>query len=221
MKTVAFIPIKLNNERCHNKNIRSFKNGKPLIQYILNTVKTVKNIDETYVYCSSEEIKKYLPSDIKFLKREEYLDKADTSFNEVLTTFKDKVESDVYVLTHSTAPFLSKETFETSIEQVKSGMYDSAIAVQVVQEFLWKDNKPFNYDIFNIPRTQDLEPLYSETCGMFVYTKKVINENRRIGDSVYLHPVSKIEAVDINTEVDFMIAEAIFNGTICGVTGNL
>ncbi len=211
MKVVAFVPIKLNNERFPNKNITPFSNGKPLIHYILNTLQEVKEIDDIYVYCSDVKIKEYLPDSILFLQREKFLDNSETPFNEILTTFRDLVHSDIYVLTHSTAPFIKKETFEESIKSVKTGKFDSAISVFPVQEFLWKDNKPFNYDVENIPRTQDIDPLYSETCGMFVYKKEVIEKNRRIGDSVYLHQVSKIEAVDINTKDDFLIADAIFN----------
>ena len=36
-----------------------------------------------------------------------YLDLSTTSFNEVLTTFAEKVDADVYILTHATAPFIS------------------------------------------------------------------------------------------------------------------
>ena len=46
MKTVAFVPIKLNSERLPLKNIKPFTNGKPLIAYILETLKNVSNVDE-------------------------------------------------------------------------------------------------------------------------------------------------------------------------------
>ena len=42
MKTVAIIPMKLNNERLPNKNTKELKNGKPLCSYILNTITKVK-----------------------------------------------------------------------------------------------------------------------------------------------------------------------------------
>lgn len=45
MKTVAFVPIKLNSERVPRKNIRAFTNGEPLIKYILKTLEKVKGID--------------------------------------------------------------------------------------------------------------------------------------------------------------------------------
>ena len=211
MKSVAFVPIKLNNERFPNKNITPFDSGKPLISYILDTLLKVKNVDEIYVYCSSEEIIPYLPEGVKFLKREKYLDLSTTSFNEVLVTFAERVDADVYALTHATAPFIESKSIELGVEKVLSGDYDSALAVTKLQEFVWKDGRPFNYDVEHIPRTQDLEPLYTETCGLFVYTRDLIlNKKRRIGDTPYLVEVSKIEACDINTKEDFVIANAVF-----------
>ena len=39
MKTVAFVPIKMNNERLPEKNTKEFSNGRPLISYVLETNK--------------------------------------------------------------------------------------------------------------------------------------------------------------------------------------
>ncbi len=210
MKTVAFIPIKLNSERVPLKNIRKLHNGRPLISYILQTILKVEEVDEAYVYCSSEEICEYLPEGIKFLKRDPYYDLSTTSFNEVMESFCKLVDADVYVLTHATAPFISAETISKAVKEVESGEHDSAMTVLELQEFLWMDGKPFNYSVDAIPRTQDLKPMYSETCGLFVFTKELILEkHRRIGDRPCLIPVSKIEACDINTEDDFIVADAM------------
>jgi len=211
MKVVAFVPIKLNSERVPMKNIRAFKNGKPLIEYILSMLEKVHGIDEIYVYCSDEGIKKFLPSNVKFLQRDVYYDLSSTPFNEVLSGFAKEVDADVYVLAHATAPFMKKESVEKAISKVTSGKHDSALTVTEFKEFLWKDGKPFNYDIDNIPRTQDLETMYVETCGLYVYKRTlIIDENRRIGDNPFLVEITKIEACDINIEEDFMIAEALF-----------
>ena len=80
--------------------------------------------------------------------------------NEVLKAFAKDVPADVYVMTHTTAPFISKESIEKGLDAVLSGEYDSSFAAKKLQDFLWKDGKPFNYELDNIPRTQDLEPLY-------------------------------------------------------------
>ena len=211
MKVVAFVPIKLNNERLPGKNTKPFTGGEPLISYILRTLLNVRNIDEIYVYCSDEKICQYLPEKIRFLKRDPYLDLSSTPFNEVLYSFAKLVPADIYLLTHATAPFMSAESMEKGIEKIISGEHDSALSVVRMQEFLWKDGKPMNYDPLHIPRTQDLPPIYKETCGLYVYNQRLmIEEKRRVGDNPFLIEVSDIEACDINTGDDFLIADAIF-----------
>lgn len=212
MKTVAFVPIKLNSERLPLKNIRPFTNGEPLINYVLNTLLCVTEIDEIYVYCSSKDILQYLPEGIKFLERDPYYDLSTTKFNEVLSSFAELIEADTYVLAHATAPFITAKSISLGIEKVEKEGYDSAFSVSEMQEFLWKDGCPFNYSLDNIPRTQDLEKLYVETCGLYVYCRELImNQGRRIGNNPYLIPVSKIEACDINTSDDFYLADAIYS----------
>lgn len=212
MKTIAFVPIKLNSERLPMKNIKAFRNGKPLIHYILSTLLTVSCVDEIYVYCSDEAILPYLPEGVKFLKRDKYYDLSTTPFNEVLSSFAELTDGDVYVLTHATAPFMTAQSIQKGVEAVAGGKYESAHAVSLLQEFLWRDGKPLNYSLENIPRTQDLPLIYTETCGLYVYTRDlIIRRRRRISDDPYLIEVSKIEACDINTEDDFLIAEAIYN----------
>lgn len=212
MKTVAFVPIKLNSERLPGKNIKRFTGGEPLISYILNTLLKVKKIDEIFVYCSSKSIIDFLPKGVQFLKRDEYYDLSTTPFNEVLVSFCNLVEADTYLLTHATAPFISVDTFEKGIDAVNVNGYDSAFSACELREFLWKDNRPFNYSLDSIPRTQDLDVLLFETCGMYVFKRDlIVRENRRIGKKYCPIIVSKIEACDINTEEDFVIADAIFN----------
>ncbi len=212
MKTVAFVPVKLNSERLPMKNIKPFTNGEPLIRYILKTLQQVSAIDEIYVYCSEESIKAYLPDGIQFLLRDAYYDLPTTKFNEVLQSFAQLKDADTYVLAHATAPFLSAASIALGIGKVNREGYDSAFSVQALQEFIWKDGKPFNYSLNAIPRTQDLEVWMVETCGLYIYRKDLIlKEGKRIGKRPYLIQVSKMEACDINTEEDFYLADALYH----------
>lgn len=212
MKVVAVVPMKLNSVRLPNKNIKSFTNGNPLCTYILNTLKKVKGIDEIYVYCSNPEIQAYLPEGIKYLKRSTSLDQNTTKINEVLSSFANDVFADVYLMTHTTAPFVKAESIESGLNAVISGDFDSAFAAKKMQEFLWKDGTPFNYSLDNIPRTQDLPELMAETSGFYIYNRSVIvDNNRRIGFKPYIVEVDGIESVDIDEAEDFNIADAIFN----------
>ena len=73
MKTVALIPIKLDSKRVPGKNIKPFFDGTPLMHFIQKTCLDAKTIDEVYIYCSDEEVKKYIIPGVQFLKRPEYL----------------------------------------------------------------------------------------------------------------------------------------------------
>ena len=212
MKTIAIVPMKLNNRRLPQKNTKPFTNGKPLCYYILSTLLTVEGIDDVYVYCSNPDIKEFIPNGVKYLRRSESLDQDSTSMTEVLTCFTKEVPADIYVMTHTTAPFMTKESIEKGLEAVELGNYDSAFAAKKLQDFLWKDGKPFNYDLANIPRTQDLPTIYEETSGFYIYKHDVMaNLHRRIGEKPFIVEVGEIEAIDIDEMEDFMIADAIYN----------
>ncbi len=210
MKVVALVPIKMNNERTPGKNTKLFDDGTPLIHFILKSLSNAKEVDETYVYCSKEEIKEYLTDGVNYLKRDEKYDTSTADVNDMFYAFSQAVDADIYVLAHATAPFQTPESIDRGVLAVKSGEYDSAIAVTKMQEFVWENGKPMNYNPENIPRTQDLAPLFVETTGMYIFTKEVItNLRRRIGNNPYMLEVSKLEATDINDPIDFEIANAI------------
>lgn len=199
MKIVAIVPMKLNNRRLPQKNTKRFTNGKPLCSYILSTLLEIDKIDEVYVYCSNPEIKEFIPNKVKFLQRSESLDKDTTSMTEVLTCFTKEVPADIYVMTHTTAPFISKESIQKGLESVVSGKYDSSFAAKKLQDFLWMEGKPFNYTLDNIPRTQDLQPIYEETSGFYIYTHDVMTElHRRIGENPFIVEIGEIESIDID-----------------------
>ncbi|MGN1133069.1 MAG: cytidylyltransferase domain-containing protein [Oscillospiraceae bacterium] len=212
MKTVAVVPMKLNNRRLPQKNTKCFTNGKPLCHYILSTLLTVDGIDDVYVYCSNPDIQEFIPEGVKYLQRSTSLDQDTTKMNEVLQCFANDVPADIYVMTHTTAPFISKESIQKGLDAVESGEYDSSFAAKKLQDFLWKDGVPFNYELNNIPRTQDLPALYMETSGFYIYKNEVITKfNRRIGDKPYIVGIGEVESIDIDEPEDFMIADAIYN----------
>lgn len=212
MKIVAVVPMKLNNRRLPQKNTKCFKNGQPLCYYILSTLLTIKEISEVYVYCSNPDIQEFIPEGVKYLQRSNSLDQDTTKMNEVLQHFAADVEADIYVMTHTTAPFIKSQSIKEGLKAVSSGKYDSSFAAKKLQDFLWKDGQPFNYELDCIPRTQDLPALYEETSGFYIYKKDVItNYNRRIGNQPYIVEVGEIESVDIDEPEDFVIADAIYN----------
>ena len=216
MKVVALVPIKLNSQRLKYKNILDL-GGKPLCYHMTEKLVEVQGIDETYVYCSDEKIKDYMPKKMKFLKRNTYLDGNLVKGQEIYESFIKQIDADIYVLAHVTSPFIKKESIQNALDKVLSGEYDSALSVKKVQTFTWYKGKTLNYDLEDIPRTQDIEPIYYETSAFFIFRKEVFTKmgKRRIGDKPYFQEIDDIEAVDIDYLEDFKFAQAIIKSRNC------
>ncbi|MCR4695279.1 MAG: CMP-N-acetylneuraminic acid synthetase [Pseudobutyrivibrio sp.] len=214
MKTVAFVPIKLNNERLPGKNIKEFYDGTPLIKLVLN--KLVKllddnTVDEVYVYCSDEAIIPYLPEGVKFLQRPAFLDEKTTKGRLIYEEFVKTVEADVYLLEHVTTPLVKVAHIKDCVDHVKSGEYESAFTAKKMQTFFWKGGEPLNFDLFNPPRTQDMEPFFIETTSTFVFTRdSFLRNHSRTSPNPYMCEVEEIEAIDIDYAEDFELADLVY-----------
>ena len=209
MKTVAFVPIRLNSQRVAGKNLRQL-GGKPLLCHILDALRQCRHIDETYVYCSDEHIRPLLPEGVRFLRRDERLDRDTTLGREIYDAFTAEVEADLYVLAHATSPFIRPETIDGALEKVQSGEYDSAFSAEKIQTFAWYEGRPLNYSLDRIPRTQTIEPVYVETSAFFIFSRALwCGRHRRIGERPYMAVVDRIEGLDIDYPEDFAMAEVI------------
>ncbi|MCI8858049.1 MAG: acylneuraminate cytidylyltransferase family protein [Lachnospiraceae bacterium] len=206
MKVVALVPIKLNSQRLPHKNILPIL-GKPMCYHMVDSLVQTKNIDEVYVYCSDPKVTEYIPEGATFLQRDKKLDQDLVKGFEIYRSFIETVDADVYVLAHTTSPFTKTETIENALSHILSGECDSAFSAERVQTFAWYQGKAINYDLNDVPRTQDMEPIWVETSAFYMFKKEIFTEhNRRIGFHPYIQEVSGIEAVDIDTKQDYDFA---------------
>ena len=214
MKIVSIIPIKLNNERLPGKNTKLL-DGIPLVHYIQKTLLLEPRIDERYIFCSSDEIKGNMLPGFTFLKRPKYLDEPASNFTQIFSEFMRQIPADIYIYAHATAPFIECATVRECLDRVLSGEFDSAFCATKIQDFLWQDGKPLNFDAENLPRSQDLVPIYRETSGVYVFRRDVfLQYQRRIGSKPFAKEVTFREAVDINTSEDFTLAEIMLKSDI-------
>ncbi len=214
MNIVAVMPIKLNNERFPGKNTMIL-GEKPLLQYELDNLKLTGILTNIFVFCSDEDIIPFLPSGVSFLKRSTDLDLPSSNFNQIFDSFKEIIDADIYVYAHATAPYISVDTMKQCINAVISKEYDSAFCATKIQDYLWQNGEPLNFDASNLPRSQDLIPIYRETSGIYVFTKETYEKyHRRIGSNPFIKEVSFKESIDINYSEDFELAKALLNTDI-------
>lgn len=214
MKVVAFATIKLNSERVPNKNLQPI-GSKPLCYHILNTAVKVKGIDEVYAYCSDKAVVEHIPDKVKFLKRDARLDGNDILARDIYNAFLEEVAADVYIAICTTSPFTQRETLENALQKVLYEEYDSAFSAKRIQTFAWYKGQPINYELDNVPRTQDMEPVFVETSAFFIFKKELWTKHgRRIGFRPYVQEVGEIEAVDIDTMEDLAFAQTLADNVL-------
>lgn len=212
MKTACFIPIKANSERVPGKNLRLL-NGKRLYEYIIENSIEASCFDEIYVDTNSKEVKEYCEKKrVNVIERKEELARSSANGNDLLMYhLQQHPEYDFYFQLFATAPFLQADTIRKCAEHLtNSNKYDSCFTATENFGFYWLNGNPINYRPCVLPRSQDMMPMIEETTGMYGITKESLQKYRcRIGSKPYIHIISKFEAVDINTEEDFRIAEYI------------
>lgn len=162
---------------------------------------------EVYVYCSDENITKYIPQGVIFLKRDKVLDGNIVKGFQIYEKFISEVEADIYVLAHATSPLIKNTSIENALQHVINNENDSAFSAEKIQTFAWYNNEPINYRLNDVPRTQDLKPIWIETSGFFIFKKEIFTKyRRRIGFNPYIQEVEGLEAIDIDERKDYELA---------------
>lgn len=208
-KLVAFVCIRLKNERLPGKNLLKL-GGRPLYYWIFSELKKIKQIDDVFLYSSSIEEFSQLPEGVLWEKRDIEYDK-NVSCSDLLKSFCRKIESDFYLLAHATSPFTQATTLHSMIKSFSdSDNYDSAFTGSSINSFAWQNGTPANFDPTDIKRTQDMTPYFMENVGGYLFTRKQIMEyNRRVGEIPLLWEVPQIETIDIDNQRDYEFAKSI------------
>lgn len=216
MKIVALLPMKANSERVPGKNFKIF-NGKPLFRWVLDTLLSVKIIDKIIINTDARHIliDHGLIENDKIIIRDRKIDlQGDlVSMNKVIADDVNNVDADIYLMTHTTNPFLSESTINEAINlfinEKKINNYDSLFSVNKFQtRFYMKDGSPINHDPNNLIRTQDLEPWYEENSNLYIFTKKgFTSTSARIGTNPILFESPRFESIEIDNAEDWTFAE--------------
>jgi CMP-N-acetylneuraminic acid synthetase len=215
LKIVALVPMRHHSQRVPRKNYREMA-GRPLYHHILNTLNECPEIDKIVVDTDSEIIIEGLRVDfpqVMIIERPTALRADDVPMNDVLLYDTDQIPADLYLQTHSTNPLLRSETISSAIKSFhkQSDKYDSLFSVTRLQTRLWNVNtKPVNHDPNILLQTQDLPPIFEENSCIYLFTAERLRERKnRIGEKPMMFEIKPDEALDIDEETDFMIADII------------
>lgn len=223
MKITAVIPIRRGSQRVKNKNLRPFYNTTLMALKIENLLK-VPELDSIIVNTNSDEaiefvIDTYIKKGInrvKYFRREEYYASSECSGSEFFKNLGETTDTDIFVYCPCTSPFIKPETISECINQFFISKNSDCVAtVSAIKEFMWLNGKPVNYDPLNAPNSQNLPDIIALNFGATVVAKSDLIKNRNIiGKRPSFVKTSEIEAIDIDTPLDFYLAEQIYKKTI-------
>ena len=209
----ALIPLKAHSERVQGKNVRPFC-GRPLFHWILETLRNSNHVSETVIDTDSEEIARDAKANfaVRVLMRPRELHGDMVGITPLIEYDLSQLAGEFFIQTHSCNPLLSSTTIDSAIEMFfASPKADSLFSVTPVQKrFYWPDGRPVNHDPTNMLRTQDLPPILEENSNFYIFSRESFTKNNhRIGARPIMFPMDAIEAIDIDTEADFRVAESV------------
>ena len=201
------------SQRVPGKNYRPLA-GKPLFHHIIETLRSVSEINQVVVDTDSEPVMDgvgRLFPDVKLIQRPEHLRADNIPMNEILLHDTEQIESDFYLQTHSTNPLLKAETVSQAIRTFFSEYpnYDSLFSVTRLQTRLYfQDGHAINHDPRELIQTQELPPVYEENSCLYLFTREnLLKQHHRIGERPFLFDITPKEAWDIDDELDFAICD--------------
>jgi len=203
------------SQRVPNKNFRELA-GRPLFHYIIDSLLDCPEIGRIVVNTDSQPIQADLARNypqVTVLIRPSELRADDVSMNEILLYDTEHVPGDLYLQTHSTNPLLRAATISQAIREFITHMddFDSLFSVTRVQTRFWdRFTHPINHDPEVLIQTQDLPPIYEENSCIYIFKAENLRQRRtRIGKKPLMFETPVEEALDIDEEIDFMIADLL------------
>lgn len=205
------------SERVPRKNYRPLA-GRPLYCHILETLHSCPEVEQIVVDTDSPQILEGVRlefPEVVLLERPDHLRDGQLPINEVLMHDVGQVEALFYLQTHSTNPLLRAETISRAIArffEVYPG-HDSLFSVTRMHERLWDAQaRPINHDPTALLRTQDLPPTYMENSCLYLFALEGFLQRRnRIGAQPILFEIEGEEALDIDEEIDFVLADCLLS----------
>jgi len=210
----AIVPMRHHSERVPGKNVRPLA-GRPLYHYILDILLAVPEIGQVVVDTDSPVILDKLPErfpSVLALERPAHLRAGEIPMNDVLLNTTARLEADWFLQTHSTNPLLKPETVSAAIRALLAGPdHDSLFTVTRLQTRLWDENgTPLNHDPAVLLRTQDLPPVFEENSCLYIFQREtLVRRGNRVGERPLMFEIPREEAIDIDEEFDFLLAECL------------
>jgi N-acylneuraminate cytidylyltransferase len=214
---LAVIPARGGSKSVPKKNIRPLL-GRPLIAYTLQTARQAKLLDRIVVSTDDDEIAGVaagLGAEVIRRPAELATDAAPTELAllhvlEVLG--RTGYHPEAVVTLEPTSPLRTAQLIDRCIEALAESEADAVISVKETRACYGTLNDGrFEYLIKDQPRRrQERPPLYQESSTVYATRTAALVQYRSVlGRRLHAVVADELEAIDINSPLDFAVAEAV------------
>ncbi len=219
---IALIPARGGSKGLPGKNILPFK-GKALIEYTINLAKESGSIKDVFVTTDSKEIAdvaKKAGAKIPFLRPAELA--SDTSlaidtYLHFIQYYEERIQNlDEIMVLLPTSPLREMKDIESGIEIFKNKNADSVIScVKMSHPLSWIRNidkygrLTTIFDV-TIKNRQDDNVMYVPNGSIYIFKTSILKQKKYYTDNTYALEMPRERSVDIDTELDFYLAEKLY-----------
>ena len=220
MSNLCIIPARGGSKRILRKNIKFFL-GKPIISYSIKSALCSNLFDEVMVSTDDLEIsdiaKKY-GAKVPFMRSAKNSDDFATTYNVIEEVIKKYIDLDKkfdnICCLYPCAPFVTSKFLSRAFDKLIKQKFDTVFPIIAysypIQRALKKNQGKVSMifeDNLNI-RSQDLEKSFHD-AGQFYWcnTKRLLNSEKLITPNSGGIEISELDAQDIDTEIDWSLAE--------------
>lgn len=222
-KIIGIITARSGSKSLPNKNIKLL-NGKPLIAYTIETAIKSKVFDYLMVSTDSPKYAKIAEefgANVPFLRSEVNANDTATSWavcEEVLNKLDEKF--DIVMLLQPTSPFRTVQNIQGSLELFMEKNADVVVSVtKTTHPVEWCNTLPEDHSLHNFvkeeyanTRRQDLPQSYITNGVIYIIKSHLIEPDLNLFcKNSYAYVMDEDISIDIDTERDFMLAQALLN----------
>jgi len=228
VRILGLIPARGGSKSVPKKNIRLLA-GKPLIAYTIEEAKKSRYIDRLIVSTDDKEIAKVssrLGAEVPFMRPKRLAGDHATDLSvfkhALLWLEKNEGEKpEIVVHLRPTSPLRTVFHIDEAIKLLLNSDADSVRSVCISQKHpykMWKIKNGYLVSFlskssigekYNLPR-QKLPPAYIQNgCVDVVRRSTILEKNSMTGDKILAYVMDEDESVNINTFIDFQLAEIL------------
>lgn len=214
MKILGIIPARGGSKGIKRKNLRLLHKN-PLIYYQIQNALKSKFVDDIVITSDSNEILNYGSNFPAYLrKRPKNLADDVTTLDPVIYDAVEYMESttgeeyDMVITLQPTSPLLSHKSLDAAIEKFIHKNLDTLLPVTDATHLYWNEkNGIISPDYDNRLNRQWLPKKYKENGAFLITRREYVKINSRFGEKLDIFILDEIEGLDIDTKIDFLIAE--------------